>query len=342
VTAWSLLGSFDWNRMVTRVAGHYEPGVFDVRGGQPRPTLMAAVLRDLAAGREPQAPALEVPGWWRRESRFLDAEPVRDCFARRGRDGAAPLLIVGDDGPLTHLAVRACEVRGLPYMHCGHELKAALEQLRPWAVLDARDREGLAGPRRRSALPHGARTSVGRLCADAGVPCALFTSAFGPGLAAEGLSLPGVLVARTGPVYVPWDAGAAEVRLLDALDRGERVQAHGGAWHGVYGPDLLDGVLDLLLDRMSGGFNFFPAEGWSQAQWAREMAVLAERDPALVEEWPPGAASQPYPGGQAVSFLPPGESTLERFVREARLARREGELAVHRREDEARLEDAAH
>jgi dTDP-4-dehydrorhamnose reductase len=61
VTAWALLGSFDWNRMVTRVAGHYEPGVFDVRGGQPRPTLMAPVLRDLAAGREPSAPVLACP-----------------------------------------------------------------------------------------------------------------------------------------------------------------------------------------------------------------------------------------------------------------------------------------
>ena len=341
VTAWSLLGSFDWNRMVTRQSGHYEPGVFDVRGGEPRPTLMAPVLRDLAAGRDVRAPALDVPGWWRRESRFLDAEPAGPCFERRGGDGDAPLVIVGDDGPLTHLAVRACEVRGLPYVRCGNDLRACLAAVQPWAVLDARDREGLAGPRRSVGCPHGARTSVARVCAEAGVPCALFTSAFGPGLAAEALSLPGVLVARTGPVYVPWDFSAAAVRLLQGLDRGERVQAHGGAWHGVYGPDLMDGVLDLLLDRLSGAVNFFPPEGWSQAQWARHMAAVAERDPELVDEWPPGTVTLPYPGGDAVSFLPPSETTLERFVREARLARSEGELAVHRREDDVRLEDAA-
>ncbi|HEY8356300.1 MAG TPA: family 1 glycosylhydrolase, partial [Ramlibacter sp.] len=34
VAAWALLGSFDWNRMVTRSCGHYEPGVFDVRSGE--------------------------------------------------------------------------------------------------------------------------------------------------------------------------------------------------------------------------------------------------------------------------------------------------------------------
>ena len=32
VTAWALLGSYDWDSLVTRDAGHYEPGAFDVRG----------------------------------------------------------------------------------------------------------------------------------------------------------------------------------------------------------------------------------------------------------------------------------------------------------------------
>ena len=45
VTAWALLGSHDWNRMLTRFDGHYETGVFDVRSGTPRPTLLAGVLK---------------------------------------------------------------------------------------------------------------------------------------------------------------------------------------------------------------------------------------------------------------------------------------------------------
>jgi dTDP-4-dehydrorhamnose reductase len=65
LTAWSLLGSYDWNRMVTTDAGHYEPGTYDLRSGTPRPTLMADVLRALADGRRPSAPGLAVPGWWR-------------------------------------------------------------------------------------------------------------------------------------------------------------------------------------------------------------------------------------------------------------------------------------
>lgn len=341
VTAWSLLGSYDWNRMVTRFAGHYEPGVFDVRGGTPRPTLMARTLRELAAGEPPTAPALEVPGWWNRPSRFLDAPPpTGPCFRWSAGDAGVPLLVVGDDGPLTHLALRACEVRGLPHLLCGDDLAACLAQVRPWAVLDARDREGLAGPRRRHEGGHGPRSSVASTCAAAGVPCALFTSAFGPGLAAEGLSLPGVLVARTGPVYLPWDRSTRAVRLLDALDAGQPVEVGASAWHGVYGPDLLDGALDLLLDGAEGAFNFFPPDGWTACDWVRHMAEVAGQDPSLVREQPGEADEQAFPGGSAVTHLPPAETTLERFVREARLARAEGEAGVHRREDEPRLGDA--
>src|SRR5439155_15894377 len=38
VTVWALLGSYDWNCLVTECRGYYEPGPFDVRGPQPRAT----------------------------------------------------------------------------------------------------------------------------------------------------------------------------------------------------------------------------------------------------------------------------------------------------------------
>jgi dTDP-4-dehydrorhamnose reductase len=335
VTAWALLGSYDWNRMVTRDFGHYEPGVFDVRGGTPRPTLMVPVLRALAAGQQPSHPVLDVPGWWTPQRRALQEQG--------GRLPGRPLVVVGDEGPLTRLVERACELRGLPSVRCGSDLRACIDQHEPWAVFDARDREGLAGPKRREPrCPHGARSSVARLCADADVPCALFTSAFGPGLAAEGLSLPGVLVARTGPVYVPWVRSSRPVQILERLEAGRPVQAGAATWHGVYGPDLVDAVLDLLLDGASGGANFYPSEGWSEAEWVREMAVVAECDPALVEGAAGDADSPAYPGGGSVSLLVASETTLERFVREARLARTEpSEDAVEPRQDDVRLEDAA-
>ena len=51
-TIWSLLGSFDWNSLLTERRGYYEPGAFDVRGAAPRQTAVAALVRQLGF-REP-------------------------------------------------------------------------------------------------------------------------------------------------------------------------------------------------------------------------------------------------------------------------------------------------
>jgi len=69
VTVWALLGSYDWNSLLTRDAGHYEVGVFDVRSGQPRPTLLAKLSKALAHGEAFRHPVLQTPGWWQRPER---------------------------------------------------------------------------------------------------------------------------------------------------------------------------------------------------------------------------------------------------------------------------------
>lgn len=72
VTAWSLLGAYDWNSLVTRPEGHYEPGVFALGEDGPRPTALAHLLRDLATtGHPAPRPALQTPGWWRSPERLL-------------------------------------------------------------------------------------------------------------------------------------------------------------------------------------------------------------------------------------------------------------------------------
>src|SRR5690606_34657433 len=70
VTAWALLGGFDWNSLLTRSVGHYEVGAFDVRAPEPRPTAIAAELRRLAGGGAEPHPATCGPGWWRRDIRL--------------------------------------------------------------------------------------------------------------------------------------------------------------------------------------------------------------------------------------------------------------------------------
>jgi len=71
VTVWALLGSFDWNSLLTRADGHYEPGAFDVSSGMPRPTALARAVAAFAEdggledrSAEDPAPISRAPGGW--------------------------------------------------------------------------------------------------------------------------------------------------------------------------------------------------------------------------------------------------------------------------------------
>ncbi|HEY0134972.1 MAG TPA: family 1 glycosylhydrolase [Nannocystis sp.] len=91
VTAWSLLGAYDWHCLVTRDEGRYEPGAFDLREGPPRPTELARMIDALARGATPDLPALAEPGWWRRPERLV-YPPVRVAPRPRVRRVDRPRL----------------------------------------------------------------------------------------------------------------------------------------------------------------------------------------------------------------------------------------------------------
>lgn len=85
VTAWAAFGAYDWDSLVTRSAGRYEPGVFDARTDPPAETPVAELVRELAAGRPPSHPAVRTPGWWHRPDRLrvpppdFDRRPLAAC-----------------------------------------------------------------------------------------------------------------------------------------------------------------------------------------------------------------------------------------------------------------------
>ncbi|HEX9953990.1 MAG TPA: family 1 glycosylhydrolase, partial [Allosphingosinicella sp.] len=338
VAAWSLLGAFDWNRMVTRFIGHYETGVFDVRTGTPRPTMLAKVLRELSDRGIPSHPAIPGPGWWRRESRLLQrppqTEPEYEVTADT-RGDRAPLLLLTDSGDLSRTAIRACELRGLTYARCADGDPVTLESLSPWAVLDARDAHGLCGEKWQGDGP--CARGWADACAARGLPFVHLTDNNGW---APAPAQPGVLEIRTGRLYAPWDRDARAVAWLDALESDSPISADAGRkWDGVYGPDVVDVALDLLLDGMKGAVTV-ANDPTSEADFARALALIADRDPALVIET--GAAEKPlFRWKGPASYLPPAESGLERFVREARAARREGAGAVDRRQDDTRQQQPA-
>jgi dTDP-4-dehydrorhamnose reductase len=153
VTVWSLLGSYDWNSLVTQNRGYYEPGPFDVRGPAPRATALARMMRELASGRTPSHSVLRAQGWWRRPGRWL-CQPIAtpaaltsitaDGHTLVGTD-AAPILITGASGTLGRAFARLCKKRNLHYrLLSRHEMditnpesvERALAKHRPWAVIN--------------------------------------------------------------------------------------------------------------------------------------------------------------------------------------------------------------
>ncbi len=160
VTAWSLLGAFDWDRLVVEERGFYEPGVFDVRGPVPRPTALAALLRAIAAGAPFEHPALHEPGWWRLPARYGHSSALRGraevvdepTTALRGtpppapRHAQRPILVVGSGGTLGSAFGRLCRERGLRHEVLPRRrldvtdpaaVAGALATHRPWAVVNA-------------------------------------------------------------------------------------------------------------------------------------------------------------------------------------------------------------
>jgi dTDP-4-dehydrorhamnose reductase len=92
VTPWALLGSYDWDTLVTENRGHYEPGAFDSSGSRLQPTALSGMIAAVARARR-DGTALTLPGgegWWRRPERLTypvdpggaDCEPDEIFFPR--------------------------------------------------------------------------------------------------------------------------------------------------------------------------------------------------------------------------------------------------------------------
>ncbi|MBC7768199.1 MAG: sugar nucleotide-binding protein [Phycisphaerales bacterium] len=194
VTSWSLLGAYDWDSLLTRDRGHYEPGAFDVSSGQRRPTALAHFLRRLAD--DPQAaPDISGRGWWTRDIRFThppsharrEDAPVRR--AERNPKSTAPIMIVGASGTLGQALARACGLRDMEHRVTTREevslcdegsIEAALDRHQPRAVINAAGWVRVDDAEReidacRAANTQGAAL-LARICAERETPLTTFSS----------------------------------------------------------------------------------------------------------------------------------------------------------------------
>lgn len=280
ITAWSLLGAYDWIYLVTRMVGFYEPGVFDLRPGSasvplghPRPTALAQMLRSLASGEAYRHPVLEVPGWWLRPDRLL--YPPVSCGAEvkdapgpslQASRSVPPLLITGATGTLGQAFARLCEVRGIPHRLLTRQemditrpasVEQALKEHQPWAVVNTagyvRVDEAECEPDLCYQINAEGAAHLAKACAQQALPLVTFSS----DLVFDGIrSQPYLESNAVAPLNVYGKSKAAAEAWVQAAHPEAlivRTSAFFGPWDGF-------NFLTLVLRTLAAGKPFVAAE----------------------------------------------------------------------------------
>jgi dTDP-4-dehydrorhamnose reductase len=275
------------------------------------------------------------------------------------------LLLTGAHGTLGRALARVCGERGIECVALGRadldiadgpSARAALEALKPWAVVNAAgyvrvdDAENDSERCRRENTVGAA--VLAEECAVRGIRFATFStdlvfdgragrpylesdpvsplSVYGRTKAeaerlVSGLS-PEALIIRTSAFFGPWDASNFLAGSLDRFRRGLRVLAAGDAVVSpTYVPELAHAVLDLLLDGEKGIWHLANAGSASWAELARAIAAHIGLGPEYVSETPTesmGWAARRPPLSALASergiLLGPWQEALERCLRKVR------------------------
>lgn len=310
VTSWALFGSMDWSSLLVQRKGHYEPGAFDARCNPPRRTIVGAAVAALARRERFDHPVLDSPGWWRREGRcFTNVSEKRP----RSRGSSRRVLITGANGMLGRAFSRICDLRGLDHVAVNREsldiadpdsIDAALDEIRPWAVLNAAGYVRLIDPDQDRCMRENAKgpALLARACERRGVRVVTYSSdlvfdgrlgrayvesdrpaplcPYGLSKAAAEREVlnasPQALVVRTSAFFCPWDETNFAFHTLARLAEGRDVEASASDRVApTYVPDLVHISLDLLIDGESGVWHLANAGEISWHAFAQRLAEAA-------------------------------------------------------------------
>lgn len=334
VTAWALLGAFDWNTLCTTPGSdkRYESGVFDARWSPPRPTALADMIRSLASDGSFEHPLLDRPGYWHQRGRALFAPSTLSAPQTPPTARSRPLLVIGAGGELGRTFSECCDLRGIEHVLLSREdveltserTEDLLRELSPWAVIDASQRAGRvqANPERRWRENAQGTTYLAEACARHGIRFATFSSgtvfdghatapyresdpvspASAYGFAAAHVERgvtdvnPDALVIRPGTFFSPAGSNGFMDLTVQALRSGQTVRApHNVTVSPTYVPDLVGACLDLIADRVAGLLHLTNKGAVSWVDWARSAADLVGADSSQVMVWPAAAAEPGFP-----------------------------------------------
>lgn len=305
LTAWAMLGSYDWNTLITEHNKHYESGAFDIREGIVRKTVICKVIESLSAWGNFSHPVLEQKGWWHNENKYVNSISQPQTNA---------ILIIGKNGTLGKAFSNICGQRSLKSILLSRQeldicdeksIRNAINQYKPWAIINTAgyvrvDEAESAADECLRINAYGAGL-LAKVCNSSGIKFMTFSSdmvfdgnkqapytendnvnpvnTYGLSKAkAEELVLkehPGALIIRTSSFFGPWDSYNFAYCILQKLAKNESCIAFKNVFISpTYVPDLVHTALDIFIDEEKGIWHI-TNDGCTS--WSDIAAEIAER-----------------------------------------------------------------
>jgi dTDP-4-dehydrorhamnose reductase len=320
ITTWAMLGSYGWNKLLTKPGGDYEPGAFNVSGGEPRPTALAKFIREVALNNCSEHHVSEEKGWWRRSSRLIYKPSLG--AVQMISDHTAPILIIGKSGTLGKAFARLCEERCLNYRLLGREdcditspraIDQVIAHYKPWAIINAAGFVRVDDAEKESDACFQSNTkgseNLAIACNKAGIRLVTFSSdlvfdgmknkpytesdpvgplnVYGESKARSEqavLKASGdALVIRTSAFFGPWDEYNFVHYVRKALSQYESISVPGDIYISpTYVPHLVNATLDLLIDEESGIWHLANRGELTWSDLAIEVANRFKLDKSLI------------------------------------------------------------
>jgi dTDP-4-dehydrorhamnose reductase len=318
VTAWSMLGAFGWNKLLTACPGEYEPGVFDVRTGKPRPTALAKYLADLTGSPFNKRLIESQPGWWQRDSRYIFPGSSSPVISLNTSSSIQPVVIIGKNGTLGKAFSRICAERHISHHLLSRQecdisnrgsIEAAIAKYNPWAIINAAGYVKVDEAETDCDSCYNANTAgaenLAKACEAAGVKLVTFSSdlvfdgkkgsPYTESNSVNPLNVYGKSKANAESVVSGLNPTALIIRssaFFDTLDEynfayfaikllSEQQQftvAENVHISPTYVPDLVNATLDILIDDESGIWHLANVGETTWADFAFEIADRAQLD----------------------------------------------------------------
>lgn len=304
ITAWSLLGAFDWNSLLTKKDRVYENGVFDITGNKLRTSAMTKLISGLANSATYNHPIINEKGWWHKS--YL--RPVKISCNRKTR----PILILHAQNQLGDAFLKICNIRGIPCVpvHLQTDetvnkqiLEKAIDDRKPWAIVnaafygkldDAEDEKDycflvnaqLPGNVAAICNRHGiqlitfssdqvfdGQKNLPYLESDKAKPLNVYGKSKAKGENLVLKNYPSSLIIRSSAFFGPWDKSNFAFDVLSSLKQNRSFRAVDDITISLsYLPDLVNAALNLLIDEETEIWHLSNDGNLSWFDFATELA----------------------------------------------------------------------